>query len=84
MSKKGLVLTLLLFAALLVAQAVSQAEANSPSVIHSGSGLRYGGEVFWPFTEDNTWQSAPFPPPVVIYLPLVLKEAHTAPRGHQI
>ena len=55
MNKKVLLLTLIAFAALLVAQAASQAQANSPLVTYSGSGLRYGGEVFWPFTEGNLW-----------------------------
>jgi len=55
MSKKVLVLTLVIFAALLLAHTASQAESNPPPITHSGPGLRYGGEVFWPFTEDNLW-----------------------------
>ena len=55
MNKKVLLLALFSFAALLVLQAQSQAEADAPPITHTGSGLRYGGEVFWPFTEDNVW-----------------------------
>ena len=55
MNNKLLLLTLIAFSTLLVVQAQSRAEANSPPITHTSSGLRYGGEVFWPFTEDNLW-----------------------------
>jgi len=55
MTKKVPLLTLMVFAALLTAHTVSQAQDNTPPATYTGSGLRYGGEVFWPFTEGNLW-----------------------------
>ncbi|MFQ5342480.1 MAG: hypothetical protein ACE5F6_13120, partial [Anaerolineae bacterium] len=63
MNRKTSLLILILFGVLSIGQARGQTErqssasppATSPPITYAGAGLRYGGEIFWPFLETNLW-----------------------------
>ena len=63
MNKKVLVLSLVLFSILAFGWQRGQAQAgplipraaDGPSGTYAGPGLRYSGEAFWGFTQDNLW-----------------------------
>lgn len=67
MNRKLLLLILTLIGVLAIAQGRSQAQVgpravpltNGSPVTHAG--LRYGGEVFWPFLETNLWDPTMWP-----------------------